>query len=479
MILPPPKESPAPRRLADDLLDPRPLPSSLLPISVCSPNGQEHLPFLQGLSDLIRLERLHYILTETGHQSQRTRRLGAPGCVGLIIGMAWFPKLSIPAVWRRLHPSPDRPEPVDSAFTQARQRLGSAPLRCLFQELAQPMARPQTRGAFYRGLRLMAWDGTVLDLPDTPENARAFGRPKTGHCEGAFPQVRLLALCELGTRGICGLAIKPIHRGEIRMAPALLPLLKPGMLLIWDRAFLSFALIQGVRKQGAHLLARVKSDIVLRLVRRLDDGSYLSKVYPSPQHRTQDRDGIWVRVIEYTHDDPNRPGFGERNRLLTDLLEPEQLPAEDAPLVYHERWEEELGLDEIKTHLNGRAVPLRSKRPAGVVQEIYGLMLAYYVIRRVILDAAEQCELDPDELSFTGARETLENHLAEALDQAPAAWYRKLVREVGWKRLRARRERWYPRVIKRKVSGWPKKQEKHKHPPQPTKAYCAAVLLLI
>jgi hypothetical protein len=294
--------------------------------------------------------------------------------------MALFAADSIPKVWRRLHPTRDHPEPTDSAFSQARRRLGVAPLRHLFLETARPMATHQTVGAFYRGWRLLGIDGTTLDLPDTPENARTFGRPTTGRAEGAFPQVRLLALCELGTHAVCGLAIKPIRHGEPSMVGPLLGDLGPGDLLIWDRGFFSYALIRSVLRRGAHLLARVKSNTVLRPVRRLADGSYLAKVYPSQTDRRHDTRGIAVRVIEYTHDDPNRPGAGQRHRLITDLTHAEALPAREAPLIYHERWEQELAFDEIKTHLSGRAVPIRSRTPAGVVQEIYGLVLAHYVV---------------------------------------------------------------------------------------------------
>jgi hypothetical protein len=343
----------------------------------CDDLSQDPLPFVRGLYQLIPEHRLAAILTRTARSSERRRRLPADSVIWLIIAMALFAADSIPKVWRRLHPTRDHPEPTDSAFSQARRRLGVAPLRHLFLETARPMATHQTVGASYRGWRLMGLDGTTLDLPDTPDNARTFGRPTTGRAEGAFPQVRLLALCELGTHAVCGLAIKPLCHGEPSMVGQLLDHLGPGMLLIWDRGFFSYELISAVVHRGVHLLARVKSNTILRLIRRLADGSYLAKIYPSAADRRRDMRGLLVRVIEYTHDDPNRPGAGERHRLITDLTNPDDMPAREAPLVYHERWEEELAFDEIKTHLSSRAVPIRSKTPAGVVQEIYGLMLAH------------------------------------------------------------------------------------------------------
>src|SRR5512135_1729409 len=278
-----------------------------------APVASDPLPYVRGLYQLVPEQRLAAILSRAGRASQRRRRLPAESVIWLVIAMALFAADSIPKVGRRLHPTRDEPEPDDSAFTQARRRLGVAPLRQLFLETARPMATHQTIGAFYRGWRLMGLDGTTLDLPDTPENARPFGRPTTGRADGAFPQVRLLALCELGTHAVCGLTLKPICHGEPSMVAPLLDHLRPGMLLIWDRGFFSYELIRSVCKRGAHLLARVKSNTVLRPIRRFADGSYLAKIYPSQADRRRDMRGLPVRVIEYTHDDPNRPGVGERH----------------------------------------------------------------------------------------------------------------------------------------------------------------------
>jgi hypothetical protein len=263
------------------------------------------------------------------------------------------------------------------------------------------------------------------------------------------------------------------------MVPALLGLLGPGMLLLWDRGFFSYELVRRVLATGAHLLARVRAALALTPLRRLADGSYLAKLYPSTAAREQDRGGLLVRVIEYTHDDPNRPGCGERHRLITDLLGPAELPAAAAPGVYHERWEEELALDEIKTHLSGRVVPVRSKTPAGVVQEVYGLVLAHHVIRRVMHDAAVAGCQDPDRLSFSNSVRIVRCHLPESPRRSAEVWYRRLLREVRRQQLRPRRRRWYPRVIKRKMSNWRKKRPEHRHPPQPTKLFERAVVILI
>jgi hypothetical protein len=189
-------------------------------------------PFLRGLYHLLRPDRIAHILESAGRRSARGRRIPADATARLVVALGLFADLPVPQVWRRLHPGAGGPDPVESAFTQARARLGVRPLRELFDEVARPMAAHQTAGASYRGWRLMGVDGTTLDVPDTPANARAFGRPRTGRADGAFPQLRLLALCELGTRAICGLAIKPGRRGEPVMAGPLIDRLGPGMLLI-------------------------------------------------------------------------------------------------------------------------------------------------------------------------------------------------------------------------------------------------------
>src|SRR5262249_16901248 len=415
------------------------------------------LPFLRGLYQVIPEERLAFILQRTGRQSQRHRRLPASSVTWLVVAMGLFADLPIPQVWRRLHPSADEPEPVESAFTQARQRLGVAPLRQLFAQCARPMATHQTVGAFYRGWRLMGLDSTVLDLPDTPANDRAFGRPRTRRATGAFPQLRLLALCELGTHAICGLNLKPCRRNEQVMVPALLDRLETRMLLLWDRGYVSYDLVRRVLTRGAHLLARVQTRLTLAPLRRLSDGSYLAKVYASAADRDRNQGGLAVRVIEYTHDDPQRPGCGQRHRLITDLLNPADLPAAEAPLGYHERWEEELALDEIKTHLSGREVPLRSKTPAGVVQEVYGLILAHYIVRRVMHDAALTGSVDSDRLSFSDSLRILHCHLPEAPHRPAAAWYFRPLREPRRQRLRPRPERWGPPGTQRKKANGTRK----------------------
>jgi hypothetical protein len=315
----------------------------------------------------------------------------------------------------------------------------------------------------------MALDGFVVDVPDTADNARIFGRPQGGRSPGAFPQVRVLALCEVGTHVLWRCLVKPIRRAEIVMAKTLLRLLAPDMLLLWDRGFLSYDNVRDVLAGRAQLLARIKKNLVFAKLKTLADGSYLAKLYPSPKQRRQDRDGIEVRIIEYTINDPGRTGCGTVHRLLTTLHDARRHPAKRLIELYHERWEEELAIDELKTHQQQRLV-LRSQTPAGVVQEIYGLLLAHFVVRTLVFEAAAARQLPPRRLSFTGALKVLRCRLPECPRSAAGLrrWYDDLLQEIAEEVLPERRPRINPRVIKRKMSKWPKKRPHHQRNPQPT-----------
>ncbi len=362
--------------------------------------------------------------------------------------------------------------PGRSTLCEARKRLGIAPLRVLAEQVIRLLGRPETPGAFYRGMRTMALDGFVLDVADTPANERAFGRPGSGRAPGAFPQVRLLALCETGSHVLWRWLLKPLKHGEVSMAPYLLRFLQADMLLLWDRNFLNYASVSAVLARRAQLLARITSNRIFEPIEVLADGSYLAKLYRNAADRRRDRNGIVVRIIEYTLDDPTRPGAGERHRLLTTLLDAELDPATTLVCLYHERWEEELTIDELKTHQRERPV-LRSQTPAGVVQEVYGLLLAHFLVRVLMYEAAATQQLDPRRVSFTATLKILRCRLPEcpASQRGCQRWYRRLVQEVAEEIIEPRRNRINPRVIKRKMSKWPKKRPIHPpflSPPNPS-----------
>ena len=255
------------------------------------------------------------------------------------------------------------------------------------------------------------------------------------------------------------------------MVPSVLRYLESDMLLLWDRGFLSYKNLKDVRTRRAHLLARIKSNLIFEPIEVLADGSYLAKMYPSPRHRDKDKDGIVVRIIEYTLEGTGHPEEGKTHRLLTTLSDAKEHPAEEVIILYHERWEEELAIDEIKTHEKERPV-LRSQTPAGVIQEVEGLMLAHFVIRTLMQEVAEKEGLDPDRLSFTGTLKILRCRLPEVpkdpKDEAGRRrWFSELLAEIAEEVIPARRHRVNPRVIKRKMSKWPKKRPHHRNPPKP------------
>jgi hypothetical protein len=409
------------------------------------------------------------------------KRLPAWLVLWFVVALGLFSGESYRQVYRWLvRFSKVRGVPIRSTLCEARKRLGVVALIRLFAKVVHLLADPATTpGAFYRGMRLMALDGFVLNLPDFPALARSFGRPGTDRAPGAFPQARLLALCEAGTHLLWRVLIKPYRVGEITMAPLLLRLLKPGMLLLWDRNFFKYAHVKQVIDRGAQLLALIKSDVKLRVIKRLSDGSYLSKIYRSGYDRKHDRNGLLVRVIKYTLNEKNRPGHRQTHRLLTTLLDEKLDPAKKLIELYHLRWEQELTIDELKTHELARAT-LVSQTPAGVVQEIYALLIAHFIIRWLMHQAAIKLQISPLRLSFVGTLKILRCRLAESpRSQAiQRQWWQQLLEEIAQERIEPRRNRINPRVIKRKMSNWKKKRPEHLNYPQPLKPFSAAVVLL-
>lgn len=434
---------------------------------------------VQALKRIVPKAAIAVVLRKTGHAGTRCRRLPRWFVVWFVIAMGLFCRDSYRQVFRWLHRFRQGMTPGRSTLCEARKSIGVAPLRCLAEQVIELQGQPDNPHAFYGGLRLMALDSFIVDVADTPANERAFARPGSGRAAGAFPQARVLSLCEAGTHVLWRSLIKPHRRGEVPMARYLLGFLEENMLLLWDRNFLCYDLLRQVRERKAHLLARIKKNLIFTPIRRLADGSFLAKLYPSPRHRERDEGGLVVRIIEYTFDDPGRPGSGEPHRLLTTLLDAGRHPAKRLITLYHERWEEELAIDELKTHQRERPV-LRSETPAGVVQEIYGLLLGHYVVRKLMCEAAALADCGPRELSFVNTLKILRCRLPECprTTRGLARWYSDLLSEVAEERLEPRRNRINPRVIKRKMSNWAKKREKHRHFPQPTKNFRRSIVML-
>lgn len=433
---------------------------------------------IEALKRIIPKAKIQEVLERCRHGTRGCGRLPKWFMVWFVVALGLFCRDCYRQLFKWLGRFQPGGTPGRSTLCEARQRLGVAPLRLLAEEVIELQGTPQTPGAFYQGMRLMAVDGFVVDVPDTPANERAFGRPGGGRAPGAFPQAQVLALCEAGSHVLWRSLIKPHNRSEVVMLPYLLRFLQPGMLLLWDRNFLTYGAVEQVLAKQAHLLARIKKHLIFKPIKQLPDGSFLAKLYPSTRHRERDEGGIEVRIIEYTFDDPNRPGHGEVHRLLTTLLDPEQHPAKTLIVLYHERWEEEVTIDELKTHQRERPV-LRSQTPAGVVQEIYGLLLGHYIVRKLICEAARAEGVDPDRISFTATLKILRCRLPEVPrgKRGLLEWYRRLIEEVGEEIIEPRRNRINPRVIKRKISGWEKKKPHHRHPPQPTKTFAASIVM--
>lgn len=441
---------------------------------------------LAGLEKLIAPASIRQVLSSTNRHNSRACKLTHEVMLWIVLAMGLLTNLPIRQVFkhaRRLRMGEEAPD--RSSLCVARQRLGIAPVRRLFQEVVHPLARPDTPGAFCCGLRRMGIDGTVLNLPDSPANAKVFGRPSGGdRGDGAFPQLRKLSLVELGTHVEVAFQIKPYNWSEQAMLPPLLSRLTSDMLLIWDRNFFSYALWKTLNSREIKILARVKGNLILEPIQRLSDGSYLAKIYPNPKARRKNQDGIIVRVIKYTIDDPLRVGHGEEHTLLTNLLDEKLYPAAELIGEYHERWEHEMVYDEQKTHQDPRRATkpanLRSETPAGVIQEVWALSLAHFVIRSLMFEAASRERLDPDRLSFTGCFHILQCRLPECdtrMDCSIEQWYETLLWELGQERIGPRRNRINPRVIKQKISKWPKKRPEHRHPPPLTKTFAEAVVM--
>jgi hypothetical protein len=443
---------------------------------------------LTALEKVISPNDVRQALMETGRVNPRACKLTHEVMMWVVLAMGIFTKLPIRQVFkcaRRLHAPDDTP--CRSALCIARQRLGVEPVQRLFERTVRPLATLETPGAFYAGMRLVAVDGTLLDVPDTPANDIAFGRPTAGtRGDGAFPQVRKLSLVEVGTHVEIAFCTAPYRTGERTMLPALLPHLQAGMLLLWDRGFFSYSHWKSVVLQGTHLLVRLSKGMVLKPIERLSDGSYLAKTYASSQDRRADRGGIVVRVIKYTLDDSQRVGNREEHTLLTDLLDAAAYPAWELIPGYHWRWEHELVFGEQKTHQDPpratKPTHLRSETPAGVLQEIYALSLAHFVIRSLMFQAARQIGLDTDRLSFTGCFQILQCRLPECDSRTPQAfetWCVGLLDEMGREQTEARRNRINPRVIKRKMKNWLKKRPEHRNLPPLKKTFMESVVMTI
>ena len=355
------------------------------------------------------VEKIEAVLAATGKASVRGRELPAQVVVYYVIALALYMQSSYREVLRCLleglqwlsEPGTKMQVAGNSAISQARSRLGATVLRQLHDELVQPIASAATRGAWYRRRRLVSIDGSTLDIADQKRNEAAYGRPGASRGSSAYPQLRFVSLVEAGTHVLFGTRMGPYEVSEIALAKEVVPHLRKRMLCLADRNFFGYELWNKARASGADLLWRIKKNLILPCEKRLPDGSYLSRIYPSQRERRRGVNGVLVRVIEYRLEGVQ--GAEPLYRLLTTIVDPEQAPARELAALYRERWEIETALDELKTHLRGARIVLRSKTPELVEQEFYGLLLAHFAVRGLMHEAALKADEDPDRLSFLHA----------------------------------------------------------------------------
>ena len=374
------------------------------------------------LAEAFPLTTVQAILAATEREGKRKRLLPASMMVYYVIALGLFVGVGCREVLRRLldgamwiWPNEVRVA-TESAITQARQRLGSKPIEALYEQVVVPIAKKVTRGAWYRLWRVVTLDGFILDVAESDENVKTFGRPGASRGNSAYPQVRVVGLVENGTHVFFGAEMDRCDVGESTIARRILSKLRKNMLCLADRNFLCYPLWEQAVVTGVRLVWRAKLQLVIPKIRKLADGSYLAKLYPSPKHRRQDRDGILVRLIDYRID-----GVRESYRLVTNILDPSQAPALDLARLYSERWTIETAFDEIKTHLRGSKVVLRSKLPDLVRQDVFGLLLAHYGVRFVMHDAAISEDISTEELSFVHTLRVVHRKLPWFVSFSPSA----------------------------------------------------------
>lgn len=364
------------------------------------------------------LEKIRASLAATGKESVRQRDLPAHVVVYYVIALALYMQSSYREVLRCLlegiqwlvEPAAGISVAGNSGISQARTRLGWEPVRQLHDEVVRPVAVAATKGAWYRAWRLISVDGSTLDVADEKGNNEEFGRPGASRGESAYPKIRFVSLVENGTHVLFGSRMADYATSEVALAKTVLPSLGKGMLCLADRGFFGFEMWKQAAATGADLLWRVRKNIHLLCEKRLPDGSYLSRIYPSQQDQRRGRNGTVVRVIEYRLEGVE--GAEPLYRLATTILDHELAPAAELAALYHERWEIETALDELKTHLRGAHIVLRSKTPDLVRQEFYGLLMAHFAVRGLMHEAALRADKDPDRLSFLHAVRVVRRKMA-------------------------------------------------------------------
>ena len=388
------------------------------------------------LSDLVSVglltrvfpgEVVDEVIAGCGRTEQRHRSLPARVMAYFAMGLALHSEGSYEDVlalmcdglsWAESMPSEVVKLPSKSAIFQARDRLGAEPVKALFDRVAQPLAEESTPGSWLAGRRLVAIDGTTLDVADTPVNDEFFGRPGVNKGErAAFPQARVVALAECGTHTVFDAELGPCTTSELAMSKNLVDRLAPGMVLLADRGFTGFSLWKQASATGADLIWRAKSNVTPRHIETFEDGSWLGEL--RAKNRELHTEHVVVRVVDYTIDDGRDTPAGPI-RLFTTLVDPDEIGATELAAAYAQRWEIESVFDELKTHQRGSKMVLRSKSPALVQQEIWGHLCCHYAIRTLMFEAAHNAQVDPDRVSFVAALRITRRSLSQARGFSPS-----------------------------------------------------------
>lgn len=435
------------------------------------------------ITSAIPLSSIGSVLETCGVTEERKRKLPALLTLLLCIGMHLYTEVSLHYTLLRLVKgvrflTGDEASIIahKSAISEARYRLGVKPVVELFKQVCQPIATAQTPGAFAFGLRLVALDGSIDQVMDWPENAAYFGGKKSS----AYPLVQGAFLCECGTHVIFDAGFWPYLFDERKACRRLLRSVTDEMLVMFDQGLYSYAMVADIRQRSAHVLGRILPYVSLVPVEHLADGTYLAHLRPGKRKQRATGERLLVRVIEYTIDDPQRPGHQQRHRLITTLLSSLHYPALDLICTYHERWEVELAFDEFDTH-HLASHPLRSHKPLGVLQELYALLLAHFVVRFMMHQATIQEHLDPDRLSFVNTIRLLCDAIPEFQMVDPIDHDRllqRLLHDIAHFRLPPRVNRINPRVVKQPKSKFKLKRPEHFNLPKLTKTFREAVVLL-
>ncbi len=413
-------------------------------------------------------------------KARRVRQSTMLALVWFVIGMALWSRLSQSLVWQKLvgkrsslHPGEPEGNLSDSGLSGRRKALGSACLQALMQARCRLIAQPQQMpSAFFGRYRLMAIDGTLFNTPDTCANAAAFGGSRNHYGPGAYPQVRCALLAECGSHAVVGLEMSRYDVSEVHGAHRLLSQIGPNMLVLVDAGITSGGFLEHVRQHRGHVLGAVQAGTWEHLTkqRRLADGSVLAWVEPTRNAQYPLRRGMWVRLISYRVTDERLGEVNKVYRVVTTLLNPQTAPARELLRLYHERWEIELVIDEIKTHERAQRKVLRSKTPEGVSQEIYGIFLAHDAVRVLMAQAAIEADLDPDRLSFTEGLFQLTEMIDLALllepEKATESLLGRLRHKLARKVLPARRLRINRREVKQIYTKF-KPKKRNVPPPAP------------